>query len=123
MDPLPDPALLSFAPQQHHIRLWEFFILLGFLLDKQPVFPLVHRAMSSSKLSFDVLKIREFRLMLFTRMFSLSALQAQGVIIGWQIYEKTRDPLMLGLTGLAEAVPAIACALFAGYVVDHSRPQ
>lgn len=75
------------------------------------------------KLSFDVLKIREFRLMLFTRMFSLSALQAQGVIIGWQIYEKTRDPLMLGLTGLVEAVPAIACALFAGYVVDHSRPQ
>lgn len=94
-------------------------------------FPLINKlfslyvipAMAASKLSFDVLKIREFRLMLFTRIFSLSALQAQGVIIGWQIYEKTRDPFMLGLTGLAEAVPAIACAMFAGYVVDHARPQ
>lgn len=80
-------------------------------------------AMATSKLSFDVLKIREFRLMVLTRMFSLSALQAQAVIIGWQIYTLTKDPLLLGLTGLAEALPAIACALFAGYVVDHSRPQ
>lgn len=79
--------------------------------------------MAASKLSFDVLKIREFRLMVLTRMFSLSALQAQAVIIGWQIYTLTKDPLLLGLTGLAEAIPAIACALFAGYIVDHSRPQ
>ncbi len=79
--------------------------------------------MADSKLSFSVLKSREFRLLVLTRMFSLSALQAQGVIIGWQIYTMTKDPLLLGLTGLAEAVPAIACALFAGYVVDHSRPQ
>jgi MFS family permease len=79
--------------------------------------------MSKPGLSFSVLKLRDFRLMLFARMFSLSALQAQAVIISWQIYDLTKDPLMLGLTGLAEAVPAISCALFAGYVVDHSRPQ
>ncbi len=79
--------------------------------------------MSSSKLSFSVLKSRDFRLLLFTRMFSLSALQAQAVVIGWQIYTLTKDPFLLGLTGLAEAVPAIACALFAGHVVDNSRPQ
>lgn len=77
----------------------------------------------ASNLSFSVLKSYNFRLLLLTRMFSLSALQAQAVIIGWQIYVLTKDPLMLGLTGLAEAVPAIACALFAGYVVDHARPQ
>lgn len=79
--------------------------------------------MRSSAYSFSVLKSREFRLLLLTRMFSLSALQAQAVIIGWQIYVMTKDPLLLGLTGLAEAVPAIACALFAGHVVDQSRPQ
>ncbi len=79
--------------------------------------------MAKGSLSFSVLASRDFRLLLMTRMFSLSALQAQAVIIGWQIYTLTRDPWMLGLTGLAEAVPAIACALFAGYVVDHSRPQ
>lgn len=74
-------------------------------------------------LTFDVLKSRDFRLLLFTRMFGLSALQAQAVIIGWQIYVMTKDPLLLGMTGLAEAVPAIACAFFAGHVVDISRPQ
>lgn len=79
--------------------------------------------MKKPALSFDVLKSRDFRLLLFTRMFAFSALQAQAVIIGWQIYTLTRDPLLLGLTGLAEAVPAIACALFAGHVVDNSRPQ
>jgi MFS family permease len=76
-----------------------------------------------NSLSFSVLQMREFRLLLLTRMFSLSALQAQGVIIGWQIYQLTHDPLLLGLAGLAEAVPAIACALFAGHIVDNSRPQ
>lgn len=79
--------------------------------------------MKKSSLSFDVLKSRDFRLLLFTRMFAFSALQAQAVVIGWQIYSLTKDPLLLGLTGLAEAVPAIACALFAGHVVDQSRPQ
>ena len=79
--------------------------------------------MAQSRYSFDVLKSREFRLLVLTRMFSLSALQAQAVIIGWQIYTLTKDPLMLGLTGLAEAVPAIACAMFAGHIVDNSRPQ
>jgi MFS family permease len=76
-----------------------------------------------SNFSFDVLKIKDFRLLLLTRMFALSALQAQGVVIGWQIYVMTKDPFLLGLAGLMEAIPAIACALFAGYVVDHSRPQ
>lgn len=79
--------------------------------------------MSKSKLSFSVLRSRDFRLLLLTRMFSLMALQAQAVIIGWQIYVMTKNPFLLGLTGLVEAVPAIACALFAGHIVDNSRPQ
>jgi MFS family permease len=79
--------------------------------------------MPAAKLSLDALRSRDFVLLLLTRMLSLSALQAQAVIIGWQIYEMTRDPLMLGLVGLAEAVPAISCALFAGHIVDNSRPQ
>src|SRR5688572_17381817 len=79
--------------------------------------------MSASGLSFSVLKSRDFRLLLFTRMFSLSAVRAQAVVVGWQIYSLTGDPFLLALSRLMEAVPAIACPLFAGYVVDHSRPQ
>ncbi|MDI1227873.1 MAG: MFS transporter [bacterium] len=76
-----------------------------------------------SKYSFGVLKIRNFRALLFTRMFIMMALQAQSVIVGWQIYAMTKDPFMLGLTGLAEAIPAITCALFAGHVVDVGKPH
>lgn len=52
----------------------------------------------------------------------MMALQAQSVIVGWQIYSLTGNPLLLGLIGLVEAVPAITCALFAGHIVDISRP-
>ena len=46
------------------------------------------------------------------------AAQIQGVVVSWQIYDVTRDPLSLGLIGLAEALPYIGVALFAGHVAD-----
>ena len=50
------------------------------------------------------------------------AVQIQGTIVGWQIYELTRDKLALGLIGLAEALPFISFALYAGHVADrHDR--
>lgn len=73
-------------------------------------------------LSVAVLRNRDFRLLMTTRLMGMLALQAQAVIVGWQVYTFTRDPLMLGLVGLAEAVPALACALFAGHWVDMGKP-
>lgn len=72
--------------------------------------------------SFEILKNRDFRILCATRLFGTMALQAQAVIVGWQVYSLTHSMLMLGLTGLAEAVPALACALVAGHIVDNSRP-
>ncbi len=45
--------------------------------------------------------------------------QIQGVVVAWQIYDITRDPLSLGLIGLAEALPYIGIALFAGHIADR----
>jgi MFS family permease len=48
--------------------------------------------------------------------------QIQATVVGWQVYALTRDPLALGLVGLAEALPFISAALFAGHVADrHNR--
>ena len=47
------------------------------------------------------------------------AAQIQGVVVAWQIYDVTRDPLSLGLIGLAEALPYVGVALFAGHVADR----
>jgi MFS family permease len=48
------------------------------------------------------------------------ATQVQGTVVGWQVYAITRDPLSLGLIGLAEALPFIGCALWAGHVADRA---
>ena len=42
----------------------------------------------------------------------------QYTIVGWQVKELTNDPLSLGLIGLAEAVPFIGIAPFAGHIAD-----
>lgn len=75
-----------------------------------------------AKLDSSLLRHGEFRALLFTRMLAGMALQAQAVIVGWQVYSITKDPLYLGLIGLTEAIPALTAALFAGYLVDISRP-
>src|SRR6185437_1431361 len=47
------------------------------------------------------------------------ALGATATALGWQAYQRRHDPLVLGLLGLAEFVPAVLLALPAGHVIDH----
>jgi MFS family permease len=48
--------------------------------------------------------------------------QIQATVVGWQVYALTKDPLALGLVGLAEALPFITAALYAGHIADrHDR--
>jgi NitT/TauT family transport system ATP-binding protein/sulfonate transport system ATP-binding protein len=48
--------------------------------------------------------------------------QIQATVVGWQVYSLTKDPLSLGLVGLAEALPFITAALYAGHIADrHDR--
>ena len=64
----------------------------------------------------------DFKKLLSARFLFTFAVQMQAVVLGWRIYELLKDPLSLGFIGLAEAVPAIGLALYAGYIVDRSRP-
>lgn len=53
--------------------------------------------------------------------FTLGAM-IQAVVVAWQVYALTKDPLSLGLVGLAEALPFIGAALYAGHLADrHDR--
>ncbi|MCK6418756.1 MAG: MFS transporter [Alphaproteobacteria bacterium] len=76
--------------------------------------------MALPSLSITLLRQRNFRYLLLTRMLVFMGLQAQAVVVGWQVYSLTGSVLLLGLTGLAEAVPALLAALYAGYIVDHA---
>jgi MFS family permease len=65
------------------------------------------------------LRIGNFRWFVSSLLAMTVATQIQAVVVAWQIYELTHDPLSLGLIGLAEAVPFIAIALFAGHMADR----
>lgn len=43
----------------------------------------------------------------------------QAVVVAWHVYSITKDPLMLGMVGLAEAIPAIGAAMPLGFWVDR----
>lgn len=67
---------------------------------------------------YAVLRIRDFRTFISARFCVTLAIQMQAVVVGWQIYKLTKDPLSLGLIGLAEAVPSIGVSLYAGHLAD-----
>ena len=58
------------------------------------------------------------RLMLY-RVTTILSYQIVAVTVGWHVYELTRNPLSLGLIGLAEVIPFFCVAPFAGYLVDQ----
>lgn len=68
---------------------------------------------------YAALRIRNFRWFIVSLMAMTLATQVRGVVVAWQIYAATKDPLSLGLIGLAEAVPFIGAALMAGHVADR----
>jgi MFS family permease len=68
---------------------------------------------------YAALRHRDFRWYILSLFSMTLASQLQAVVVGWQVYELTHDPLSLGMIGLAEALPFIAIALPAGYVADR----
>ena len=79
--------------------------------------------MSGKKELYQTLKNKEFQFFLITRFCLTIALQIQAVIVGWQIFKLMQDPFSLGLIGLAEALPALSIALYAGHVADVSSKR
>ena len=67
---------------------------------------------------FLALRYPEFRYYLFTNFLLTFALLIQEVILGYELYRITHDPLAIGLTGLAQAIPFIILSLFGGHYAD-----
>ena len=67
---------------------------------------------------YAVLRIGDFRFFISSRFCVTLAIQIQGVVVGYQIYELTKNPFSLGLIGLAEAIPSIVVSLYAGHLAD-----
>jgi MFS family permease len=69
---------------------------------------------------FVSVRIKEFRLYIIQRFFFIMAMRMIGTVVGWKMYEITRNPLAIAFIGLSEAIPAISLALYSGHVVDKS---
>ena len=67
---------------------------------------------------YAALRVPDFRRLVSARTLLTVATRVQGLVVSWQIYHLTNNPLALGLIGLAEAIPSIVVSLYAGYVAD-----
>lgn len=84
--------------------------------------PETSRSALTTPSAYASLRIPDFRRFIIGLFAFTIAIQIQGTVVGWQVYELTHDKLALGLIGLAEAVPFIGAALYAGHIADrHDR--
>jgi len=73
----------------------------------------------AAKKGFVAFRHRDFRLLIFGKLFSSLSLHMVMVVIAYQIYDLTGDPLDLAYIGLAVFAPGLGFALVTGYVVDR----
>lgn len=72
---------------------------------------------------YAALRFREFNIFLIVRFALVFAWSMQFIVIEWEVYSLTKDPLSLGLIGLMEVIPALSFALFAGHIVDQKEKR
>lgn len=72
---------------------------------------------------FSSIKIPEYRNLMIGRFLFIMGLRMMSTVVGWWMYELTNSPLAIGLIGLAEVIPAVSMALYAGHVIDLSEKR
>ena len=72
---------------------------------------------------YAALRFKEFNIFLLVRFAMVFAWSMQFIVIEWEVYSITKNPLSLGIIGLMEVIPAVSMALFAGHIVDQSEKK
>ena len=72
---------------------------------------------------YAALRFKEFNIFLLVRFALVFGWSMQFVVIEWQVYSLTNNPLSLGLIGLCEFLPAFFLAPFAGHIVDKKEKR
>lgn len=67
---------------------------------------------------FAALRLSNYRWYAAGFLTSACGLQMLATAVGWEIFERTKDPLHLGYTGLARALPVVLLALPGGHLAD-----
>ncbi|ACO47529.1 MFS transporter [Deinococcus deserti] len=69
--------------------------------------------------AFAALRFADFRRLLVSSASASFAGTAFSVVIGYQVYALTKSPLILGLLGVATALPTLSLALLGGHYADR----
>ncbi len=77
------------------------------------------RASASGSRGLAAFRQRDFRWLIFGKVFSWTGLHMMMVAIAYQVYDLTGDVMNLAYIGLSIFAPAMALALFTGYVADR----
>ena len=67
---------------------------------------------------FASVRIPEYRNLMGGRFAFVMGMRMISTVVGWWIYQLTKDPLAIGLIGLSEVIPALSLALYSGHRVD-----
>ena len=73
---------------------------------------------AAAAIPVNALRVANYRVYAAGFLASSMSLQALNTAVMWDLYERTRDPMALGYTGLARALPVLLLALPAGHAAD-----
>ena len=79
--------------------------------------------MNATQDAFAALRYRDFSIVTLNQFCLTLAILIQEIIVAYSLYKITKDPLTLGLIGLAEAIPFIVLSLWDGYFADRLNKQ
>ncbi len=83
-----------------------------------------HTAPPAPRDPYAAWRFRDFRLLISGRFVAQIGEMMVSVAVGWELYERTNDPLALGLVGLVQILPVMLLSLPGGYVADrYNRKQ
>ncbi|MBD8576390.1 MFS transporter [Pseudomonas syringae] len=74
---------------------------------------------ASVSTSSGLLRQPGFVAFLAARLLAMFAMQIQAVVVAWQIYDMTRDPMALAYAGLAQFIPMLLLLMPAGDLIDR----
>ncbi|MGQ8881436.1 MFS transporter [Delftia sp. NA_296.1] len=93
--------------------------ILRVLLHGYPILPSSPLPPSSADSPAAGLRSSAFVPFVMARMLSMFAQQMQAVVVAWQVYDLTRDPMSLAYVGLAQFLPMLALLIPAGDLSDR----
>jgi MFS family permease len=69
--------------------------------------------------AYAAFRSRDYRFLLAGNVLSVLGMQMLSIVVGWDLYEATRSPVVLGNVGLVQIVPVLLLTFAAGHVADR----